>query len=367
MSETTMHVGLVIYGDLNATSGGFRYDRQLVSYLREQGDTVDVISLPWRSYPRGLVDGVSPSIRAKLDRSVDVLVQDGLCHPSLWRQNHQLEKPGAIVTLIHHLRSDDPTERFGPTFRPFERRYLESVDAAISTSQFSRTRACELAAELGRKPTLVAPPAGRTEGAAVTPERVRKRAVTGPLRVVYLGNVVPRKDPKTLLAAIARGHPERDWELTVVGSHDADPDYAASVVMAASEYGIDDRVEFTGKIEPPGLEAILERSHVCCVPSRYEAFGMVYLEAMEYGVVPIAGSVGGAGEFVEHGHNGFVVEPGDEAGITTHLQELDDQRGRLAQLGKRALVTARQHPTWDESMSDIRAFLGKQSDGEQDV
>jgi len=362
-----MHVGLVIYGDLGATSGGFRYDRQLVSYLREQGDTVDVISLPWRSYPRGLVDGVSPSIRAKLDRPVDVLVQDGLCHPSLWRQNRRLEKPGSIVALIHHLRSDDPTERFGPTFRPFERRYLESVDAAISTSQFTRTRARELAAGLDQKPGLVAPPAGRTEGAAVTPERVRERAETGPLRVVYVGNVVPRKDPKTLLAAIARGQPERDWELTVVGSHDADPDYAASVVTAATEYGIDDRVTFTGEIETPELEAVLERSHVCCVPSRYEAFGMVYLEAMEYGVVPVAGRVGGAGEFVEQGHTGFVVDPGDETEITAHLQALDDQRERLAQLGENALMTAREHPTWNESMGEIRAFLGERSDGKQDV
>lgn len=362
-----MHIGLVIYGDLGATSGGFRYDRQLVSYLREQGDTVDVISLPWHSYPRGLVDGISPSIRAKLDRPVDVLVQDELCHPSLWRQNRRLERPGSIVALIHHLRSDDPTERFGPAFRPFERGYLESVDAAISTSRFTRSRASERAPGLSGKPSLVAPPAGRSEGAAVTPECVRDRAETGPLRVVYIGSLLPRKDPTMLLAAIARGRPERDWELTVVGSHDAAPEYAASVVTTANEYGMNDRVTFTGEIETPELESILERSHVCCVPSRYEAFGMVYLEAMEYGVVPIAGRIGGASEFVKHGKNGFIVEPGDDGGIAARLRTLDDDRERLAQLGENALTTAGEHPTWDESMSEIRAFLRKRSDGEQDI
>lgn len=359
-----MHVGLVIYGDLNATSGGFRYDRQLVSYLREQGDTVDVISLPWRSYPRGVLDGVSPSIRSKLDRPVDVLVQDGLCHPSLWRQNRHLSEPGSTVALVHHLQSDDPTGQFASLYRPFERRFLGSVDAAISTSAFIRTHASELAPSLAGKPSLVARPGGRTDGRALSPTQVTDRAKAEPLRIVYVGNVVPRKDPETLVAAVARGRPERDWELTVVGSHESTPDYADSVVRAAEQRGVEDCVEFTGEVDTDALEGVLERSHVCCVPSRYEAFGMVYLEAMEYGVVPIASSVGGASEFVEHEHNGFVVDPGHDAGIAAILTALDDDRERLARLGEGALLTAEQHPTWDETMAEIRAFLQSLSDGQ---
>ena len=41
-----MHVGVVIYGDLEQTSGGYRYDRKLVSGLEARGDEVTVISLP---------------------------------------------------------------------------------------------------------------------------------------------------------------------------------------------------------------------------------------------------------------------------------------------------------------------------------
>lgn len=362
-----MHVGLVIYGDLDATSGGFRYDRNLVAALRERGDTVDVISLPWRTYGRGLVDGVSPSIRSTLDRPVDVLLEDALCHPSLWRQNRRLSKPGAVVSLVHHLRSDDPSERFAPAFRPFERRYLASVDAAVATSEFTRRRSWELAPSLAAKPILVAPPAGRVEAAAVTPDRVTDRAHGDPLRIVYVGNVVPRKDPKTLLGAIERGTTDRDWELTIVGSHRVAPDYAASVVASATERGIDDRVEFVGRVDAGRLATLLERSHVCCVPSRYEAFGMVYLEAMEYGVVPIAGRVGGASEFVAHGHSGFLVDPGDDERIAAHLRALDDDRELLSRLGKNALTAATKHPTWGETMTELRAFLRSCSDCEQDV
>ena len=51
-----MRIGLVIYGSLDTLSGGYLYDRKLVEYLRAQGDTVEVISLPWRNYAAHLTD-----------------------------------------------------------------------------------------------------------------------------------------------------------------------------------------------------------------------------------------------------------------------------------------------------------------------
>jgi len=55
-----MKLGLIIYGSLDTLSGGYLYDRKLVEYLRRCGDTVEVISLPWRNYARHLADNLSP-------------------------------------------------------------------------------------------------------------------------------------------------------------------------------------------------------------------------------------------------------------------------------------------------------------------
>ena len=49
--EIEMKIGLIIYGSLDTLSGGYLYDRKLVEYLRSQGDTGEIISLPWRNYP----------------------------------------------------------------------------------------------------------------------------------------------------------------------------------------------------------------------------------------------------------------------------------------------------------------------------
>ena len=70
-----MRVGLVIYGSLETLSGGYLYDRELVAYLRQAGDDVQVISLPWRSYPHHLAHNLS----AQLARRLCALDVDVLC------------------------------------------------------------------------------------------------------------------------------------------------------------------------------------------------------------------------------------------------------------------------------------------------
>ncbi len=357
-----MHIGLVVYGGLDETSGGFRYDRRLVKHLRARGDTVDVITLPWRTYWRGVVDGLRPSVTARLNEPVDVLLQDELCHPSLWRQNHRLTRPGAIVALVHHVDSDDRPGRLPRLRRWIERRYLDSVDGTVCTSEFTRQRASSLGADLGE--SRVAPPAGRVEGPGLSETAVRQRAADGPLRIAFVGNLLPRKGLTTLLSALdatAHRHDCTDWQLTVVGSHETNPAYAAAAVDKAAALGVDDRIEFTGEINDDDLTDVLAASHVLSVPSRYEGFGMVYLEAMEYGVVPIATSHGGANEFIQDGDNGFLVDPGDDDRIATLLADLAADRARLADIGVAALDTAAAHPSWDETLAEVRSLLAQMS------
>ncbi|MFA9515713.1 glycosyltransferase family 4 protein [Halopenitus sp. H-Gu1] len=367
--DDSLSIGLVVYEGLDHPSGGFRYDRELVSRLRKRGDTVEVIELPWRRYPTALAMAYSPAVRSRLDRDVDVLVEDGLCHPVLGRHNRRLERPDAVVGLVHHLRSDDPTERFRSLVRPFERRFLDSLDGAIYTSRFTARRARACCPDLRSRPSLVAHPAGRAEAAALSPVAVADRARSEPFRVVYVGSVVPRKDVRTLLAALSRLDAPRidpvdsagtdediDWRLTVVGDRSANAEYAADVASRARELGIDDRVEFLGTVPDRVLEDVLESAHVCCVPSRYEAFGMAYLEAMERGAVPIAGSVGGASEFLTDGTNGVLVEPADPAALADHLSRLATDRDLLARLAGAALGTADRQPGWEATAAAIRSF-----------
>jgi hypothetical protein len=50
-----MRLCLIIYGSLDILTGGFLYDKFLVTHLRQNGHKIDIVSLPWRRYGRHLL------------------------------------------------------------------------------------------------------------------------------------------------------------------------------------------------------------------------------------------------------------------------------------------------------------------------
>jgi glycosyltransferase involved in cell wall biosynthesis len=345
-----MHVGLVLYGSLDGRSGGFRYDRKLVEGLRAAGDTVEVIELPWRSYPRGLLDNLSTATRERLAVDADVLLQDELAHPSLVRPNGGRTCP--IVTVVHHLRTDEG-RRLGPLYRAVERRYLRTVDAAVCNSEATR-RAVRDLGSLDRERTVVAPPAGDRFAPAIDPTTIADRAHGGPLRVAFVGNIEPRKGLDTLVEGLARlGEP---WELTAVGRA-TDERHHRRVERLVADRGLDDRVDLPGRLPDPELAAVLERSHVLAMPSRHEGFGIAYLEGMSFGLPAVASTAGGASEIVTDGETGLLVDPDEPAAVADALGSLAADRDRLAELGVAARERYEAHPDWTETTERVRSLL----------
>jgi glycosyltransferase involved in cell wall biosynthesis len=361
-----VHVGLVVYDDLTVTSGGYLYDRRLVEHLQAQGDRVDLVSLPWRSYPRHLTDNLSVGLWRALSRDYDVLLQDELCHPSLVAPNRSPTVSAPVVGIVHHLRSSE-RRRLRPLYRAVERGYLDTLDAAVYNSATTREAVADCLGQSDGDPDLpgvVAPPAGDRFAPDVGAREIRERAHEGPLRVLFLGNVVPRKGLDTLVAGLATV--TGDWRLTVVGDTTVAPDYVAGVRRQTRVEGVADRVEFTGQVDDADLAARLREHHLLAVPSRYEGFGIVYLEGMSFGLPALASRAGGAGEFVEHGETGFLVDPGDEAAVAGQVAALLEDRDRLAEMGVAARRRYETHPTWAESAARAREFLLSVADGASD-
>ena len=344
-----MRVGLALYGSLDEQSGGFRYDRKLVEGLRRVGDTVELVELPWRGYCRGLLDNASGALRRQLDVDVDVMLQDELAHPSLVRTNRELSYP--IVSVVHHLRSSEP-RRLAPLYRAVERRYLDTVDAAVCNSRTTRS----VVSDLGVDRTVVAPPAGDRFDPAIDPGEIDRRARGGPLRVVFVGNITPRKGLDTLVEAVGRAR--ADIDLTVVGAP-ADEGHVEAVRAAVRERGLTDRVSFRGRLPDAELARVLEASHVLAVPSRYEGFGIAYLEGMSYGLPALASRAGGAVDLVTDGETGALVDPDDPAAVARELTRFATDRDRLAAMGRAARGRYEAHPDWAETTGRVRRLLAE--------
>src|SRR6056297_1528802 len=344
-----MRVGLTLYGSLDERSGGFRYDRQLVAGLRRAGETVEVVELPWRDYGRGLLDNASRDLRRRLDVDVDVMLQDELAHPSLVRTNHHLPYP--VVSVVHHLRASEPRP-LQPLYRAVERRYLATVDGVVCNSTTTQSVVTDLG--VTDSSTVVAPPAGDRFDPDIDPERLDSRAREGRLRLVFVGNIERRKGLDTLVDGLAAA--DAAAELTVVGRA-VDGGYVESVRARVRDAGLDDRVRFTGRLPDDELAAVLESSHVLAVPSRYEGFGIVYLEGMSVGLPALASRAGGASDLVTDGETGVLVDPDDPAAVAAAVERLAGDRDRLAAMGRAARRRYEGHPDWDETTARVRGLL----------
>jgi glycosyltransferase involved in cell wall biosynthesis len=355
--KTPLRIGLVIYGDLATLTGGYLYDRKLVEFLRSQGDVVEIFSLPWRNYAKHLLDNLSHGwIRSVSEAQIDVLLEDELNHPSLFRLNRKLKANYPIVSIVHHLRCSELRPAWQNRFYGLiESDYLAGVDGFVFNSVTTRRTVENLIRS--RKPSVIAFP-GRD---GVTPDMTRaaveRRALeAGPLRILFVGSLIPRKELHTLLAALAR-LPRDSWQLEVVGSPKTDPTYASRVIAEIERLGMSEQVQLLGSLSGQELADCYSRNHLLAVPSSYEGFGIVYLEAMGFGLPALASTAGAAHEIITHDRDGFLVQAGNAEAVARHVGELVTDRGKLVRMGLAALDRYAAHPTWSDSAATIRNFL----------
>jgi glycosyltransferase involved in cell wall biosynthesis len=354
-----MRLGLVIYGSLETLSGGYLYDRELVAHLRQVGDEVTVITLPWRSYAQHLGDNLSPALARRLRHlQVDLLLEDELNHPSLACMNRRLRQvvDYPLVSIVHHLRSSEQHPAILRWFyQQIERSYLRGVDGFIFNS---RTTQAEAAGLSGRAVQgVVAFPGGNRFGPGVDEAAIMARAQQpGSLRLLFVGNLIERKGLHTLLQALLR-LPAAGWELNIVGRQDVDRAYSARTAAFVKRHALDDRVYFWGQLPEGGLRQLWASSHALVVPSQYEGFGIVYLEGMSFGLPAIASTAGAASEIIEDGQQGYLVPSGDPIALAERLSMWIGDRDRLARMSIAARCRFDSFPSWEESMSLARSYL----------
>jgi len=356
-----VNVGLIIYGSLDTVTGGYLYDRKIVEFLQNRGDRVEIFSQTWRGYVWRLLDNVSiRSLRALRSARLDVLVQDELNHPSLFLLNRRLRGNVRlpVVSIVHHLRCSELRPAWqNRLYQAVERHYLGTVDGFVFNSQTTRNA---VEALIGRgKPAVVAYPGCDNLTPELAPGAIEDRAMEpGPLRVLFVGSLIPRKNLHTLVEALSTIQKDA-WHLDVVGSLTTDPAYSNAIRKLIKRFGLEGRIDLLGPLTGAGLAAKYASSHVLAVPSSYEGFGIVYVEGMGFGLPALASTTGAAGEIVTHGQDGFLTDPDDAKALAEHIRALCSDRQKLARMSLAAIERYRVHPTWSQCGAQVADFLGK--------
>jgi len=359
-----MHIGLIIYGNLDTLTGGWLYDRLLVEHLQEQGHTVDIISLNRRNYVRNITDNFSPHLYRRLrDHDCRLLLEDELNHPSLFRLNLRLKQNfnRPIVGIVHQVLCRQPLKRFQQLFyRTVERRFFQSVDGYIFNSQTTRANVASLIDLKG--PSLVAYPGGDRLGCLASDADIEPKCrQAGPLKLIFVGNLTPNKGVLPLITGLAR-LPGKSWYLSLIGSQTMNRSYVQKVMALIARLGLEGQIDITGPLDGQDLVRRLTESHVFVLPFSYEGFGIACLEAMAWGLPVVGSSAGALKEFVQDGLNGLLVAPGDISAFAQKLLRLHGDRKLLARCGAAALQTFHRRPRWKDSLYKINQFLLSMAD-----
>jgi glycosyltransferase involved in cell wall biosynthesis len=342
-------VAFAVPGDLATPTGGYAYDRRMISELEHLGWGIDLVDLGG-GFPLAGSEAEREARRCLENVPAGrAIVIDGLAFGVLPEVAADLSRDHALIALVHHplaLESGLSAAQ-AEQFRASERAALASARAVIVTSP---TTARLLAAEYGvaAERIVVACP-------GVDPVPPARGSSDGVLRLLSVGAIVPRKGYDVLIAALAALKDLR-WRLTIVGDRGRDPQTAARLDTDIRRFGLEDRICVLGAVSGERLGELYLDSDLFTLASRYEGYGMVFAEAVAHGL-PIVGTDAGAISDTVPPGAGLLVSPDTPDALANALRRViegAEQRRRMTAASREA---ARKLPTWQDCAKIFAAAL----------
>lgn len=335
-----------IPGDINTVTGGYIYERRLLEELRLRGHDVQHIQLG-ASFPDPTPKDMTHAIEAlKALDPARALILDGLVYGSIDPAGlAQVHAP--VVAMIHHPLALETG------LAPAQRDHLFEVEKAnLALAQHvlvpSPHTAKILTADYdvpAHKITIAQP---GTDVSGGTP------APTSPPLILSVGIQHPRKGHDVLLRALAEVK-DLPWRAVIVGSvHDAD--HANRLARMVEALDLSDKVTLAGRVPQDALEGLFATASIFALATRYEGYGMVFDEALVWGLPIVTCATGAVPDTVPKGA-GLLVAPdnvGQMAGALARVLTDGALRRRMARAALRAGADL---PSWQDTARIAGAVL----------
>jgi len=170
--------------------------------------------------------------------------------------------------------------------------------------------------------------------------------------LVTSGRLIPGKGHSFLLRGFRQALGRvGNLRLLVIGGGPLQP----ALEQEARQLGVTQQLRFLGHQDRGAVAMYLSASDLFCLFSEYENFSNAVLEAMATGLPVMATRVGGFPLQIESGRNGYLIEPGDEAGFVRRVAELSEAIWLRGQLSRKAIQFAQQF-SWKVSAGQLAAL-----------
>lgn len=189
-----------------------------------------------------------------------------------------------------------------------EQRVIESADVLVVSTDIEKEDIGRLYGANGTPIEVIPPGVDLSLFQPIDAGLARKRLGLPDRRtLLYVGRIEPLKGLDILLRAVALLNDTADTNLLIVGGNLEEDAELERLKTLAHSLNISDIVNFTGSVNQEELPEYYSAADVFVLPSWYESFGLVALEAMSCGTPVVVSRVGGLKTFVEHGETGYLV------------------------------------------------------------
>ncbi len=179
-------------------------------------------------------------------------------------------------------------------------------------------------------------------------------------RLLFVGSVIERKGLCYLLHALSELTDLR-FELDVVGNTEDEPEYVCEMKKLIGNYGFGEVVIFHGHIaDREQLRQLYRSADIFVLPSLYETFGIVLLEAMSFGLPILTTRAGAIPELIKDGETGLLVPPGNKIALAHAIRQLaasPELRCRLGQNGFSFISEHQKFYSWETVCKRIYTIL----------
>lgn len=344
------HVTFAVPGSLDTLTGGFLYDRHIITGLRQCGWSVNVLDVG-QGFPCPDKNTRQQACEAfRRDTSTAPLVVDGLALGALPEAARQVSATRPLIGLVHHplfLESGHSAETRERLYES-EKIALSHTKHVITTSRETRDRVASDFQVPSNRVTNVEPGIKRPD----TPPSYRDAAH---VNILSVGTLIPRKGHDRLIEALATLR-DLAWTLRIIGSAELDPNHARTLRALVATHDLGDRVIFADKVSDTELEDHYATSDVFALASDYEGYGIAFAEAILRGL-PVIGTTGGAIKDTVPEGTGILVPPGDADALRAALKDLlaFPQRRRIFAAAARR--SGSHFQTWDVAVRRFASVL----------
>lgn len=311
------------------------------------------------SYIPAFVNGIREFCKAKN-------LQYDLIHSHYWMSGvAALELKAAwqapVVHMFHTLGlmkqrvARSPSEVEGDYRLKGEKDVLRLADRIVAATPAELAQLQWLYQADTRKIVIIPPGVDISRFYPIPPDEAKEAIGVPPCEsmLLYVGRIEPLKGIDVLIEALAVLQAENTTVcLVVIGGDPENGEQAPNEEMErlqsmCRQAGLKDLVTFLGKRSQDSLPYYYSAAEAVVVPSHYESFGMVALEAMACGTPVVASQVGGLAFLVQDGVTGYTVPVDDPQALAHRLLDLLQDHELRSRLGAQALVVAHQY-AWEK-------------------